>query len=76
MPDPDVVGPNQRQMATICANRYDFRPDPTDIFFPIRRALMLRSELKCEIDAKLDMDEGVLHALLHTEKAMRMAPDR
>ncbi|MEO8497106.1 MAG: RyR domain-containing protein [Planctomycetota bacterium] len=60
----NVVGPNQRQTARVESNRYVFAPDPADIFFPIRRALMLRAELKCSPEAKLDIDEGVLNALL------------
>lgn len=63
----NVVGPNQRQTGTVASSGYDFKNDPTDIFFPIRRALMLRAELKCAPGAKLDIDEGVLHALLHAE---------
>jgi hypothetical protein len=44
---------------------HEFITDPEDIFFPIRRALMARAELKCPPDYKLDMDEGLVHALLH-----------
>jgi hypothetical protein len=64
----NVVGPNQRQTTDYAANRNKLSPDPTDIYFPIRRALMLRSELKCPRDLKLNIDEGVLNAILRTEE--------
>jgi hypothetical protein len=35
-----------------------------DLCFPIRRALIIRSELKCSADMRLDMDEGLAQALL------------
>lgn len=60
----NVVGPNQRQVASVNQNRFSFTPDPTDIYFPVRRALMVRSELKCAPETKLDIDEGVLNAML------------
>lgn len=70
----NVSGPNQRhispppqgtaraQAVTVGGRR--FGPDPADIYFPIRRALMIRADLKCAPDCKLDIDEGLLHALL------------
>ncbi len=74
----NVTGPNRRQIALKPGSKangpaekvggYDFILDPKDIFFPIRRALMARSELKCGRDDKLEIDEGLLHALLHVEK--------
>lgn len=39
-----------------------------DIWWPIRRALMLRSTLKLKLDAKLDIDSGLLHALLRVSR--------
>lgn len=67
----DVLGPNQRRV---------LEPDPThpqtyriqgadasDYCFPIRRALMIRGELGCAPTDKLEIDEGILHALLHAE---------
>lgn len=73
----DVVGPNQRRVP---AGR---RPtsgddarrvgghvlikDPLDVCFPIRRALMIRAELKCRLDEKLDVDEGLVNAWLRID---------
>ena len=74
----NVVGPNRRQIALSLDRHadgraekiggYKFIPDPADIFFPIRRAFMTRSELKCGPDDKLEIDEGLIHALLHVER--------
>jgi hypothetical protein len=74
----DVVGPNQRSLLLTSkpaapgqAERFDgrwFGPDATDIHFPVRRALMIRSALKCSADQKPAVDPGVVHALLHTVK--------
>lgn len=73
----DVVGPNPRNICpppaktpadqVVDVSGYSFYPDPTDIYFPIRRALMIRSHLKCAPDDKLDIDEGLLYALLRAE---------
>ena len=42
--------------------------DDRDIWWPIRRALMLRSILKLKPDTKLKIDPGLLHALLHVSR--------
>jgi hypothetical protein len=68
----NVVGPNRRMLAaspsgpeaTTWVGGHGLAPDPGDIGYPIRRALMIRSELRCEPQNKLDMDEGLLRALL------------
>ncbi|MBL8848655.1 MAG: ATP-binding protein, partial [Planctomycetaceae bacterium] len=58
----DVLGPNQRLAD-------DGQPDPTDISYPMRRALLLRSFL-CkdkdgkDVEGRLDIDPGLVHALL------------
>ena len=74
----DVLGPNQRQIPVPSGNKYallkerisgrDFITDPADIVFPLRRALIARAQLKYGPDDKLDMDEGLVHALLHVKK--------
>ena len=74
----DVLGPNQRQiLQTVIPedkrlvekiSGRDFIIDQSDIVFPVRRALMIRAQLKCGTDDKLEMDEGLIHALLHVEK--------
>ena len=74
----NVIGPNRRQIPLPHGNPtneptekvggHDFVYDRKDAFFPIRRALMIRAELKCGPDDKLQADEGLAHALLHVEK--------
>lgn len=74
----DVVGPCRRLVSpppegvpaeqTACINDHCFWPDPDDIFFPVRRALMIRSELKVAPDERLEIDDGLLEALLRVEK--------
>ncbi len=65
----NVVGLNPREMPppkeTPSAPR---RPDPTDVSFPLRRALMIRSGLGCAKDAQLDFDSDLLDALLLVPK--------
>lgn len=71
----DVVGPNRRQVfrppAAVAAGQvgpgHSFDDDPDDVYFPIRRALMIRAELRCGPDEKLELDEGLLRALLQVE---------
>lgn len=69
----DVVGPNQRVKAV--ANHtgkidfevagHSFVNDDDDIWFPIRRALFIRNELGLAPDKELEIDPGLLNALLH-----------
>ena len=61
----NVLGPNQR---TLLAAKRKTRPeDSTDIFFPVRRALMIRSLLDCDANERLEIDQGLLTALLEIE---------
>ncbi len=70
----DVSGPNQRDRLLRESETepkdvrtfggWRFVPDTDDLCFPIRRALIIRSELKCRVDQRLDMDEGLAQALL------------
>ena len=46
----------------------EFIVDPSDIIFPLRRALITRFQLRCGHDDKLSIDEGLVHALLHVKK--------
>jgi hypothetical protein len=59
----NVVGPNQRQASAGAPQEAS-----DDIHFPLRRALMIRAVLKCSPDEKLEIDEGLLHALLRVER--------
>jgi hypothetical protein len=66
----DVLGPNQRQLIAVDQTKqsYTQTPDPCDIFYPVRRALFVRGELRCKRDEKLDIDAGLLRALLRIGK--------
>lgn len=65
----DVLGPNQRRSLNAAGNGYEAGEiDSNDICYKIRRALMIRAELGCAESDKLDIDDGILHALLETEK--------
>jgi hypothetical protein len=71
----NVLGPNRRQ----CFNpakppgEQQWEDDPTDVCFPVRRAIMLRSWLgimdpkKKQSWERLDMDSGLLAALLEVD---------
>ena len=70
----NVVGPNQRRVTaakavagTTRVGGHILNRDPDDLCFPIRRALMIRAELKCGWDEKLDLDEGLVNALLKVD---------
>lgn len=65
----DVVGPNRRSLWRRGDDGEWIRDeDPSDVTFPIRRALMIRSKLGCSPDEKVDIDEGLVHALLHVDE--------
>lgn len=59
----NVVGPNRRQARPGVASE-----DFDDIHVPLRRALMIRAVLRCTPDEKLEIDDGLLHALLGVER--------
>ena len=65
----DVTGPNPRELLVADAgNRAHREVDPTDVCFPLRRALMIRSLVAGNSDARLDFDPGLLDALLLVPK--------
>ena len=66
----DVLGPNQRLLLSLSkdATHYEPKLDPCDIFFPIRRAFILRSELGLSATDKLEIDQGLLRALLRVSE--------
>ena len=61
----NVLGPNQRRLSV----REDAtrKKDDTDIFFPVRRALIIRNALGCKKDERLEIDNGLLTGLLEIE---------
>jgi hypothetical protein len=57
----NVAGPNRRTLPS----RYNpKRPDPNDVCYPLRRALLIRGLLGCGPDERLDFDSDLLDALL------------
>jgi hypothetical protein len=79
----NVLGPNQRYLPPFVADSDNkteighrawatpnekWEPDLTDIFYPIRRALIIRAQFKCGPSDRIDFDPGLLTALLQTEK--------
>ena len=59
----NVNSPNRRHLPAV---RVD-TDDVCDIFFPIRRAFIARGNLGCPAHTKLDIDEGLLSALVEVE---------
>ncbi len=59
----DVVGPNRRALPR---TQWDVvpEPDPADVCFPLRRALLIRGKLDCKDDERLSFDFDLLDALL------------
>lgn len=80
----NVVGPNPRveevpdaapggptapdAAASFLVGGYQLREVDDDVWWPVRRALMLRHQLKLPPDQKLDVDPGLLTALLQTPR--------
>lgn len=65
----DLLGPNQRMILTDEEGRPLKEPfkDTCDIFYPVRRAFIMRGELDCRPSDRLDIDPGILQALLRVE---------
>ncbi|MEI8383234.1 MAG: AAA family ATPase [Planctomycetota bacterium] len=59
----NVLGPNRRLKFNFSTGQWD-QPDSTDITFPVRRALLLRSFLKAKDTDTLDIDRDLLNGLL------------
>ena len=65
----DILGPNPREIVQSSAKGtgYSRTLDPCDIFYPIRRALVIRAEFRCKPEDELALDLGLLRALLRTK---------
>ncbi len=65
----DVLGPNKRKKLK-CANSQEpeWEDDDSDLYFPIRRALLLRAIDGVSPDEKLDADEGLLRAFIEIDE--------
>ena len=62
----NVLGPNRRQ--TYNTDKDVWQNDPDDICFPIRRAFLIRTNLGLHKDERLDIDKGILSALLEIDR--------
>ncbi|MFH1529502.1 MAG: RyR domain-containing protein [Pseudomonadota bacterium] len=62
----NVLGPNPR--CEWKADKEDWIPQPSDICFPLRRAILLRAMLGLDENELLDMDPGLLSAFLEIPK--------
>lgn len=64
----NVLGPNKRRKYDRETKNWVDDQDPPDIYFPVRRALLLRVSLGLCKDEKLDIDKGLLTAFLEIDK--------
>lgn len=66
----DVLGPNRRDIVRLSPDgtRYELDADACDVFYPVRRAFVVRGEFGCKPTDRLDIDPGVLRALLRVGK--------
>jgi hypothetical protein len=65
-PDSDAKTASAGSAAT--AQSVEWKPDPGDVGYPLRRALFIRSKLKCGAGQTLDFDPGLVDALLFVPK--------
>ncbi len=65
----NVVGPNRRALRqTKWQQNADPKPDPADVCFPLRRALLIRNLLGRKPKERIDFDSDLLNALLLVPK--------
>ncbi len=62
----NVLGPNRRLVMNPSTGTWE--DDPGDVCFPVRRALLMRSMLGLKDGDRLDIDQGVLSALIETDR--------
>ena len=62
----NVMGPNQRLLPPQGNNAP--QPDPDDVCYPLRRALLIRGLLGCRPEERLDFDSDLIDALLLVPK--------
>lgn len=60
----NVLGPNRRQICSESEGGRQWKDDPGDLCYPIRRAFFIRSKFKLKDSQPLRIDLGVLRALL------------
>ena len=64
----NVLGPNKRQKYNKKSRNWVDDINPEDIFYPVRRALLMRVMLGYDKNKKLDIDSGLLTALLEIDE--------
>ncbi len=64
----NVLGPNKRQKFDKKIKDWVDDDTPEDICFPVRRALLLRANLKLKENERLYIDKGLLNAFLEIDK--------
>ena len=62
----NVLGPNPRLRLADASRRREWQDDPADRCCPIRRALFIRARFGLKDGERLELDPGVLRALLET----------
>ena len=60
----NVLGPNRRPLMN--PETREWGEDPDDVCYPVRRALLIRSMAGLKEDGRLDIDRGILSALIET----------
>jgi hypothetical protein len=61
----NVAGPNRRTLKPVDGAKRDSpEPDPDDVCYPLRRALLIRSLLRCGRAERVDFDSDLLDAVL------------
>lgn len=60
----NLLGMNRRQKCIEKEGRRRWVNDDSDIYYPIRRAIFIRSVFKCKKGERLDFDQSVLRAML------------
>jgi hypothetical protein len=60
----NVLGPNPRQVCCETGGSRRWKDDPRDLCYPIRRAFFIRSQFKLKESQRLQLDPGVIRALL------------
>ncbi len=61
----NILGPNKRQVYNDIKREWEY--EETDVCYPIRRALFLRSILKHYQDERLEMDWGLINAFIKVD---------
>lgn len=64
----NVLGPNPRQIVQVVRGAKRLVDDPSDVYWPIRRALFIRGQFRLKPEEELAIDLGVLRAMLEVPR--------